>query len=443
MLLSTRFVLDLAICIAHSITCCASGSVQNGDVPFLMQATSVESYRSTFLNHSWVPPPQNGHIIDKSTTTQDITGSPKSPAVDVSSKSSTSPVIFIPGFQGTLLYDCSGRTQNTCNPLFLSPLVPYSYQHVYDSLLLPYPAVTAFSHLPYTADYPTFTCPPSPFSHIAHCNPLPAKGTVHQLINHLLQANPPVHVDVVPYDWRQSAPDLLSPSGSSAFVQAFTTALDKRSAPAVVVAHGTACRLVARFLNTMHTGSGNCSSSDTDTDKDSNPPVKAFICLAPATSQDAVDALQNGTGLLTEIAHAHAHADACANVWDSHRLDFTYIDSELGLSRRRRSAMPHVPGVWDVSGPRLVSLQSERQRLARGLRALTELAASDGVVPAVPGVRDSVCVAALSEGVRSTPAGCEVMPAASSVARDVHRYDLIGLASDVVRRFAGGSAASR
>lgn len=374
-----------------------------------LQAISVEKYRSIFRNESTTLPSQNIHGKQISSDEKEA---PTSADRTVSSALS---VIFIPSFQGTLLYDCADKS--SCIPLFLSPLSPKTYRQTYDALQSS--STIAFRDLHYTVEYPSFTCPPSPFSHIGHCNALPALGAIHDFIANLNSSAPPLVVKVVPYDWRQSIRVLLSSSSKNSFSETLSAILRKQSKQSVIVAHGTACRLLAHFLNASNQISQ----------------VKAVICIAPAQSEDGAKALLNGTGLLTEPESAHVRADACVNVRDSSRLDFSQVDGELGLSRRRREAMQHVPGPWDVIDPKLVSSKGERISLARGFPAVMELAASGGLVPAILGLKNVVCVDAKREA--HTNSLCEVMQHASSVIQSgAHKFDLVGLAADIVRKFA-------
>ncbi|CDF37982.1 unnamed protein product [Chondrus crispus] len=70
------------------------------------------------------------------------------------------PLIFIPGFQGTLLSQGS-------RPLFLTPITPSTYTQLY-TILRTIPFLS-----PLSVEYPSSTCAPSPHSHICHCHPLP------------------------------------------------------------------------------------------------------------------------------------------------------------------------------------------------------------------------------------------------------------------------------
>lgn len=162
-----------------------------------------------------------------------------------------------------------------------------------------------------------------------------------------------------------------------------------------------------------------------------------MICVAPARPEDATDALHYGTGLLTDNTAAHVHADACTNVRDGSRLDFSQVDGELGLSKRRRKSMPHPAGPWDIKEPQVVSSTQERIALARALQSVTELAGTDGRVPVIDDVNHVVCVEAEKNDHRTDTLACDAVQGTSEVIRfDTHKYDLVGLAADIVRKFA-------
>lgn len=286
-------------------------------------------------------------------------------------------VVFVPTFQGTLLYDCSNHSR--CTPLFLSPMSPWSYQHIYERLQMT--TTRIIPHAKNSVDYPAFTCAPSPLSHIGHCNVVPTLGAVHELSQKLSQNDPPITMLTLAYDWRQSLPTLLSPTSEASLYWTMLALVEKYD-KIIIVSHGTACRLTATLINSLK---DNVESK-----------ISALICAAPAKSTEAKMALENGTGLLTAGGRAHVHGDACSNVRGEGRVDFTSVNSEMGLSKRRLRTLGHVAGPWDVVDARLASTQADRIALAKRFPSIIDIAATSDLVPAIPSVHRAICVDAQS-----------------------------------------------
>lgn len=365
-------------------------------------------------------------------------------------------VIFVPGFQGTLLYHCNRRPR-TCQPLFLSPLTPTTSLQTYQQLQsVTSSSISVMHDAPNSVDYASFTCARRPFSHTAHCNAVPAAGPVQALINNLTASVPSLIVHTVPYDWRQSMDTLLHSSSTNSFATTMArimarimalashTTRSAASYPVVVVAHGTGCHLVSHFFSKRN------RAQETMHQWRQRIGVGPIVCVAPTHPAQAVTALRNGTGMLTTGA-AHAHIDACANVHDPHRVDFSHVDSYLGLNRRRLSLLSVPAGAWDSPSPtaRFATTLDQRKSLARAFPAVVELAASEGTMPSIDSASRVVCIEARRSQSNENIHACQLLSTPTSpsghqsgthsphfltMSRDVCEHDLVELASDVVLR---------
>lgn len=259
---------------------------------------------------------------------------------------------YVPSFQGTLLAYCVN--DNLCDPLFLSPLSVHSVPRLVLQLcdMSKTKATKWLSNHSHTnADK---LCLSRPFSHAAHCNFIPTKCSL------------PASFTMLGYDWRQSFSTLLSTLSTK--VQSFVNdarhdarQAEKRSR-VVIVAQGTACRLVSRIISHIN-------SADVDGDNDQ---ILAFICLHPLRMQEAWDAFTQ-----------HVSASIVDVRQNAPRHDTSLSDLEAGLSARRRSKgwPPHIV----ISGPWLhpsnsdgngVLLQELFPMLLRTWPALEDLSSS-------------------------------------------------------------------
>lgn len=233
---------------------------------------------------------------------------------------------FVPSFQGTLLAYCVN--DNLCDPLFLSPLSVHSVP----TLVLQLCDMSKTKASKWLSNHShTNTdklCLARPFSHAAHCNFVPARFSL------------PASFTVLGYDWRQAFSTLLSTMSSK--VQSFVNharhdahQTEKRSR-VVIVAQGTACRLVSRIISHIN-------SADVDDDDDQ---ILTFICIHPLRMEEAWDAFTRHVS--ESIVDVRQNAP---------RHDTSLSDIEAGLSARRRSKgwPPHII----ISGPWLRSSNSD------------------------------------------------------------------------------------
>lgn len=382
-------------------------------------------------------------------------------------------VIFVPGFQGTLLYHCRGQP-SSCQPLFLSPLTPATCARTYDRLrYAKSPYITTMHGTAQSVDYASSTCAGRPFSHTGHCNAVPAIGPVQQLISNLSTLMPSAVVHTVPYDWRQSTATLLQSSSTTSFVTAMMRTMKQimREVPrksvsgdserVVVVAHGTACRLLSHLLSTWN------RNQDFVRDWRQRVGFHTVVCVAPTHPEQAVAALLNGSGMLTK-GEAHLHIDACANVdaalgrghsaegtsghgahnaHNSRRVDFSHVDSYLGLNRRRVSLLSESGGAWSAPNVRFAATQAQRMSLAHSFPSVVELSASDGTMPAMDSASPVVCVEAKGAprnqgNPGAKQAACPFVRSPSSsgthsvptIVRAADELDLVSLVLDTVLR---------
>lgn len=293
-------------------------------------------------------------------------------------------VVIVPGIQGTLLYRCAGLDKSSkCSPIFLSPLttdiVDRAYKYISD---VKTGKTTALTHESGSADYPAITCAPQPYSHIGHCNRLPAHGPIRALRDYITSSFPSATIDSIPYDWRMSTYELTSSRSASSIVPTFAKVIDSIAQPkrVIIVGHGHGCRVIAHLLN---------GTSDEITLRKAR--IHAFVCAAPSHPDQAVRALVEGSGILLTEA-AHADGDACTNVREK-RADFSVVQPLMGLTRRRLKNLPTANGAWDASENwQLVSSIQQRARLASSLPSFKELAASNGGVPSVYDIRNVFCI---------------------------------------------------
>lgn len=390
-----------------------------GDFEF-MRPFKIQHYRIAFLNESRTSTNFTKQSFSSSRHETEVLSQRTAFA------NSNTTVIFVPTFQATLLYDCAGY-KNSCSPLFLSPLSPWTYQRVYERLILP--STVMMPDVEDAVDYPAFTCAPSPFSHIGHCNSVPARGALSELERNLWQhSDPAIQMQRVGYDWRQSMRTLLSMSSTS-FTTSMTMALRRsKDTDLIIVAHGTACTIAANWIKAQT--------------KTIGYRIQAFICGAPAGSGDATAALRHGTGLLTAGNSSHIHVDSCANVRDGRRVDFTVVDVEIGLSARRLRSLGHVSGVWDVVGPKLVSTARERMEFARRLPSVVEMAAGVDDIPSLPNIDRVLCINARNRQSNDNEGAQQCQQYFGSgdaevVESEADAHDLTALFADTIRGVVG------
>lgn len=370
-----------------------------------MRPMTLRDYRRAFLKEPSIDrmllkSDQNAHL----STTSKVSSQPVSPIS----------VIFIPTFQGTLLYDCSNHSK--CTPLFLSPMSPWTYRHTYDRLQMTTTKVKPNAN--HSVDYPSFACAPSPLSHIGHCNAVPTRGAVHELSQKLLQNDPPITMHTVAYDWRQSLPTLLSRASKASVYWTMKTLLEDNG-KMIIVAHGTACRLAANMINAL--------------ESDIENKIPALICAAPTTSAEGRMALENGTGLLTAGGRAHIHGDACINVRNGKRVDFTSVNSEIGLSPRRLRSLGHVAGPWDVVDAQFASPPVARIALAQRFPSIIEIATASDLVPGVPSVHRAICVDVRSVAKRKE--SCRnLFKSAEIIESNADAFDLAEILGHVIKK---------
>lgn len=225
---------------------------------------------------------------------------------------------FVPSFQGTLLAYCVN--DNLCDPLFLSPLSVHSIP----TLVLQLCDMSKTKATKWLSNHShTNTdklCLSRPFSHAAHCNFIPTRSSL------------PASFTMLGYDWRQSFSTLFSTMSSKVHSFVNDARHDAHQAEkrprVVIVAQGTACRLVSRIISHIH---------GTD-DDDGDDQILAFICLHPLRMEEAWDAFTRH--ISESIVDVRQNAP---------RHDTSLSDLEAGLSARRRSKgwPPHIV----ISGP--------------------------------------------------------------------------------------------
>lgn len=297
-------------------------------------------------------------------------------------------VIVVPGIQGTLLYRCSRKMKpRTCTPLFLSPLMSERVSNVYQQISdMTTGKTTVLPHEMESADYPASVCAPPPFSHVGHCNVLPARGPIHALKDYLKSEYPSMEIHVIPYDWRRSMVDNISHKSSVSFASILKNVVDSipMSKKVITIAHGYGCQVVANVLN-------DSSSGETGQRQRHELRVDSMLCVAPSHPNQAVVALQDGEGLLMS-GHAHKRGDTCANVW-SGQVDFSGAHGLLGMTRRRFRNQRTPNGAWNTSDEsEAASTRMQRIQLARSWNSVTELAQSDGRFPNLYNLRNVVCI---------------------------------------------------
>jgi Lecithin:cholesterol acyltransferase len=298
------------------------------------------------------------------------------------------PIVYIPGFEGTLLAEhvtplasiaragllirsaltllgvspappyTPAQRFAARNAAFLAPTNPTSFpalalrlsqeyrpdthsyrppRGVLRSQLSPHPDALAAS------DYPVAGCAPTPSSRIAHCLPVPVPGPFAALTDILTARynyTPGVTLHAAPYDWRLPPSAILDPRSSS-WRQTLTGLLDQLTAahptPAIVIAHGYGCVLAARFL-------------------ESAPPawratsVSRLFCLAPTHDGGAAAsaALRLISGHMPPATPPRTLRSADGIPNPRERLDFRQVEFALGLRRGRRAPpLPDVAGPWD------------------------------------------------------------------------------------------------
>lgn len=261
------------------------------------------------------------------------------------------PLIFIPGFQGTILSHGS-------KPLFLAPMTPSTWQGTYDILRT---APNLDISLPHAVDYPAAACAPSPFSHIGHCLPLPALGPVNDLFTCLekMGYKRTQSLHSVGYDWRFGIRKTLH---DTSFTHDLTNIAERSPSPVLLVAHGYGCPLTAQFLS-ERPGSW-CKRH-----------ISRLICAAAPLRESfsAKEAIRDGEGFLT-AGTAHRYAGPAVNVRQKGRLDFRPMEFELGLRRgTRRDHLPNVSGPWDEKEDSPAAPSYERKKLASMFESLREM----------------------------------------------------------------------
>lgn len=308
-------------------------------------------------------------------------------------------VVIVPGIQGTLLYRCRDATKRSgCFPIFLSPLRSDTIDEIYDYISdIKTGKTMALTNKLDSVDYPTITCAPKPYSHIGHCNRVPASGPIRALRGSISSIFPSAAIDGIPYDWRRTFSELTSPQSASSVETTFRRVVGsmEKSKKVIIIAHGHGCRVIAHVLNQ--------TSIEMVQQKKR---IHALVCAAPSHRDQAASAMSEGRGVLLTSA-AHADGDTCTNVREG-QGDFSLVHPLLGMTRRRLQNLPVSKGAWGASQNwRLASSNAQRARLANALPSIRELAASNGSFPSLCGLRNVFCIDARAS--ENYAPGCDQM----------------------------------
>jgi hypothetical protein len=300
-------------------------------------------------------------------------------------RQSLPPIIYIPGFEGSLLASSSvdrypssitrivitvrnllvrlgipvlpGQRRlvhGNPEPIFLAPTSAAAFptliarlSEVYKpntgthapprdlshQILAPYPDSLA------AVDYPVAACAPPPYSRIAHCVPIPAPGPFAALTAVLTSRYNYTAGETLlaaPYDWRLP-PHAILDARTSPWPNLLRGLIDDANGASILVAHGYGCVLASRFLA-------------------SSPPawsaifVSHLYCLSPTNGGGAAAsvAMQLISGHVPPVTPPRTLHSTDAIPSPRKRLDFRHIEFTLGLRRARNDApLPSVAGPWD------------------------------------------------------------------------------------------------
>lgn len=337
-------------------------------------------------------------------------------------------IVIVPGIQGTLLYRCTdAKKTSRCSPIFLSPMrsdtIDEIYNHISD---IKTGRTIALTHKLDSVDYPAVTCAPKPYSHIGHCNRIPAYGPIRALRRSISTTFPSAKIEGMPYDWRLSISELTSRQSGLSIMTTFARVIDSigKSKKIIVIAHGHGCRVMAQVLNQ--------TSTELVRQKER---IHALVCAAPTHPNQADKAMIEGGGVLL-TGDAHSDGDACTNVREK-RSDFSFVHSLLGMTRRRIQNVPITKGPWDAPQSwTLVSSNAQRARLANALPSIRELATTNGIFFGMHDVRNVFCIDARATE-NYTPACYKLMRADERVSvhkMDVDNMDISTLVGDILGR---------
>ncbi len=277
-------------------------------------------------------------------------------------------VTFVPSFQGTLLLYRSLTAAHGASPepLHLCPLSRHSVSDLYTKVLSRRISISD------RVEYAQCRCAPRPYSHEGHCNVMPVRNSGVSLLRAMLSAAS-VRLKTVPYDWTMR---------SEAIVSTFIAPALQNGDSRIVIAHGSACGLVAAALSNNH----------------------VFVCAFPVANSTARSAIEEGEDSeLVNVGHSHRYFDAMSEA-NVHSTFMSDVDAGISKRRLRRLSPDLVDGPWgrhrksEEAGLPFAAERQVRKEFFSRIEFLAEFARTDDrIQPRGSACRYSVCIESMKD----------------------------------------------